>query len=91
MSDRNNHFHDTKEMVQTMSDMRSYSRCPTCGQVSAGKEKCVDKLVEALRKVKITMNHARVFITSRQKMHPTGVVLWDEEVKEVDEALKGVE
>lgn len=26
----------------------------------------------------VTLNHARVFITSRQKMHPDGVKLYDE-------------
>lgn len=32
----------------------------------------------ALEEAAITMNHARTFITSRQKMHATGVALYDE-------------
>jgi len=35
-------------------------------------------LKRALEKAAITMNHARTFITSRQKMHATGVALYDE-------------
>lgn len=31
-----------------------------------------------LRDVIVTMRHARIFITSREKMHPTGVQLYDE-------------
>jgi Flp pilus assembly CpaF family ATPase len=31
-----------------------------------------------LQEIIVTMRHARVFITSREKMHPTGVQLYDE-------------
>lgn len=31
-----------------------------------------------LQDVIVTMRHARVFITSREKMHPTGIQLYDE-------------
>jgi hypothetical protein len=31
-----------------------------------------------LQDILVTMKHARVFITSREKMHPTGVQLYDE-------------
>lgn len=33
---------------------------------------------DILKDVIETMRHARVFITSREKMHPTGVQLYDE-------------
>ena len=31
-----------------------------------------------LQEILVTMKHARIFITSREKMHPTGVELYDE-------------
>ena len=31
-----------------------------------------------LEEIIVTMRHARIFITSREKMHPTGVQLYDE-------------
>lgn len=31
-----------------------------------------------LEEIIVTMRHARVFLTSREKMHPTGVALYDE-------------
>lgn len=33
---------------------------------------------DILQDITVTMRHARVFITSREKMHPTGVKLYDE-------------
>jgi hypothetical protein len=31
-----------------------------------------------LQEIIVTMRHARIFITTREKMHPTGVQLYDE-------------
>jgi len=31
-----------------------------------------------LAEIIVTMRHARVFISSREKMHPTGIQLYDE-------------
>jgi hypothetical protein len=42
-----------------------------------------DVLLEAL----VTLRHARVFITSREKMHPTGVQLYDSVIVEIQKAL----
>lgn len=33
---------------------------------------------DTLKEVIDTMRHARIFITSREKMHPTGIQLYDE-------------
>ena len=33
----------------------------------------------------ITMNHASIFITSREKMHPTGISLYDELLSNLEE------
>ena len=38
----------------------------------------IEALEAALREVIVTMKHAHVFITSREKMHPTGIELYDE-------------
>ena len=38
----------------------------------------IEALEAVLREVIVTMRHAHVFITSREKMHPTGVELYDE-------------
>ena len=75
--------------------------CPHCNveMVVTEKHDCKIKSLQAeneslkedLKEVKVTMNHARVFITSRQKMHPTGVGLWDEQVEEINKLLKGSE
>lgn len=42
-----------------------------------GAECQVTLTVGVLHDIFITMRHARTFITSREKMHPTGVELWD--------------
>jgi hypothetical protein len=44
----------------------------------------LDLLTESL----VTLRHARVFITSREKMHPTGVELYDQLVTDIEFALK---
>jgi hypothetical protein len=38
---------------------------------------------ELLRDVAVTMRHARIFITSREKMHPTGIELYDQLLDEI--------
>jgi hypothetical protein len=43
----------------------------------------LDLLTEAL----VTLRHARVFISSREKMHPTGIGLYDQLVKDIEFAL----
>lgn len=42
-----------------------------------------DLLLECL----VTLRHARVFVRSREKMHPTGIELYDQLVKDVEFAL----
>lgn len=44
----------------------------------------LDLLAEAL----VTLRHARVFVTSREKMHPTGVNLYDQLMADIEVALK---
>ena len=44
----------------------------------------VEQLEAALRETIVTMRHAHVFITSREKMHPTGVELYDELLTKLD-------
>lgn len=36
----------------------------------------------------VTLRHARVFCDSREKMHPTGLELYDQLVKDVERALR---
>jgi hypothetical protein len=40
----------------------------------------------SLKEIIETMRHARVFIVTREKMHPTGVDLYDELVAKLDAA-----
>lgn len=44
----------------------------------------LDLLHESL----VTLRHARVFITSYEKMHPTGIELYDQLVTDIEFALK---
>jgi hypothetical protein len=39
-----------------------------------------------LKETLITLAHARVFITTREKMHPTGVELYDKLMAQIIEA-----
>lgn len=39
----------------------------------------------------VTLRHARTFVTSREKMHPTGVELYDQLIVDVEGALKAPE
>ncbi|MGF6434365.1 hypothetical protein ABIE91_009585 [Bradyrhizobium elkanii] len=40
-----------------------------------------------LREALITLNHARVFISTREKMHPIGVGLYDDLVEQIETSL----
>lgn len=46
-----------------------------------------DILLECL----VTLRHARTFVTSREKMHPTGIELYDNLIVEIGEALDAPE
>lgn len=39
----------------------------------------------------VTLRHARTFVTSREKMHPTGIKLYDCLIVEIAEALDSPE
>ena len=41
-------------------------------------EAVLDELEENYRYIRITMEHARIFISSRQKMNDTGIELYDD-------------
>lgn len=45
---------------------------------------CLDAIEEA----STTMRHARVMVSSREKIHPTGMVLYDECIAKLDECLR---
>lgn len=44
-------------------------------------------LLALLKEVQIELRHCRVFVTSREKSHPTGVELYDELAAKVDAAI----
>lgn len=41
-----------------------------------------------LREALIELKHARVFIGSREKMHPTGIGLYDELLEKIEQDLR---
>lgn len=41
----------------------------------------------SLEDVLTTLKHARVFIASREKMHPIGIELYDELTKRIEDAI----
>lgn len=43
-----------------------------------------DVLLECL----VTLRHASVFVRTREKMHPTGIELYDRLIKDVENALE---
>lgn len=45
-------------------------------------------MVKLADELEITMRHARIFITSREKMHPVGVPMWDKTVADSIAALR---
>lgn len=60
------------------------SYCPKCGaaHLSTGVCRCDEH--ELMNDIITTMRHARVFIVSRHKMHPTGVQLYDELLEKLE-------
>ena len=48
----------------------------------------IDVLMKALRDALVDLNHARIFIRTREKMHPIGVKQFDETVDRLT-ALSG--
>lgn len=44
--------------------------------------------MDLLRECLVTLRHARVFIASREKMHSTGIELYDQLTRDVEAALK---
>ena len=52
-------------------------------------EERAERLREALTPFADGASHTRVFLTSREKMHPSGIVCFDEDVARAHAALKG--
>ncbi len=48
----------------------------------------IDRKIALLREALITLNHARIFIATREKMHPTGIALYDDLVSQIEEVLR---
>lgn len=46
------------------------------------------KYREILLECLVTLRHASVFVRTRERMHPTGLELYDQLVKEIEDALK---
>ena len=47
-------------------------------------------VIRAIKETIITMRHARVFVGSREKMHPTGQSLYDDNVKSLQQLLDDI-
>jgi len=45
-------------------------------------------LVEILKDIKITLRHARIFITSKERMHEAGVGLYDDTLQQITEFIE---
>lgn len=41
-----------------------------------------------LHEALITLTHARIFISTREKMHPTGISLYDELIEKIEQTLR---
>ncbi len=46
------------------------------------------KYREILLECLVTLRHASVFVRTRERMHPTGLELYDQLVKDIEDALK---
>jgi protein-arginine kinase activator protein McsA len=69
--------------------------CPKCGTdfkqaeydgqfcCACGWQHGEMRLADLKEEILTTMKHARTFITSREKMHPTGVELYDELIEKI--------
>lgn len=73
-----------KEGPASLTDATGVNRVEAAGACSGSIGPDYRQL---LAETLTTMRHARVFITSREKMHPTGVELWDELVGKIERAL----
>jgi len=47
-----------------------------------------DDVADLARRVLITLKHARIFITTREKMHEAGVHLYDKDIAELEGIAK---
>jgi hypothetical protein len=45
----------------------------------------VNAKMKLLAEALVTLKHARVFICTREKMHPTGIELYDDLVKRIEQ------
>lgn len=48
----------------------------------------VQKYREILLECLVTLRHANVFVRTRERMHPTGLELYDQLIKDIENALK---
>lgn len=55
------------------------------------KYQSATSLPELLSEILVTLKHARIFIISREKMHPEGVRQYDELLAKVDSAVSSTE
>src|SRR5882757_4724788 len=62
---------------KSMHSDRSTFDCIKAVVDAVSSEPAQAPTIGVLHDIYITMRHARTFITSREKMHPTGVELWD--------------
>lgn len=63
-------------------ELNECNRCSGQGEIEVPPQATIP--VGVLHDIFITMRHARTFITSREKMHPTGVELWDKLFAQVE-------
>jgi hypothetical protein len=79
---------DTDGMPEQANDLRTASTTlrTAPNQLTAGTT-----MLELAPEILDTMRHARVFIVSREKMHPTGVELYDELYKKIGAAQMAAE
>jgi hypothetical protein len=45
----------------------------------------------SIEELLVTLRHAHIFITTREKMHPTGIELYEETIKELEQLLEANE
>ena len=49
----------------------------------------IERLRGLLQDLAVTMKHAYTFITSREKMHPDGVALYEQDIERIKAELEG--
>jgi hypothetical protein len=67
-------------LVERLRQNAEFHRDPTCSEAADR----IEALERALASVRVTMRHARIFITSRQRMHHEGVLLYDQDIADID-------